>query len=59
MTTSERLLRSVIHAVAAFAFFYLFQSFVLNQPQYDSIVFSGALAVAAAGLSWYQTKPQR
>lgn len=58
MPTGERIVRAVLHAAAAGAFFYLFQRFVLNQSQHDSIIFSGALALAAAGLSWYQTTPK-
>ncbi|MEQ1647671.1 MAG: hypothetical protein ABL898_03705 [Hyphomicrobiaceae bacterium] len=59
MTTSERLIKAASHAAAAGAFFYLFQRFVLSQPQYDAAIFSTALALGAAGLSLYQTAPKR
>ena len=59
MPMTDRIIKALSHAAAAGAFFYLFQRFVLNQPQYDSAIFAGALAAAAAGLSWYQTSPKR
>ena len=44
-----------MHAVAAGAFFFVFQRYGLGQPDEDSLTFAAILGLGAAALSWYQT----
>ena len=45
------------HSLGAFAFFYVFGRYVLNQPTDATLYLAAALAAVAAFIAWRQTQP--